>query len=96
MRTGPARRGLDFSAILCKLGNVCIAEKVGMKRKTFALIVAVVALAVIGSWAGGRLSLQEVLTVAALVLVWAFGVSLWRGIKKLRARFSLPPEPPDG
>lgn len=67
-----------------------------MKRKTFAIVVVLVVLVIAGSWAGGRLSLQELLTIAALILLWAFGVSLWRVIKRMRSKLTPPPDPRDG
>ncbi|HSR46313.1 MAG TPA: hypothetical protein VLT15_13930 [Acidimicrobiia bacterium] len=57
-----------------------------MGRGTFAIIIGLIVAAVAGSFIGGRLSAQEILAVLALFMLWAFGVSLFRGFVRLRRR----------
>ena len=61
-------------------------------RGTFAIIVVLIIAAIGGSFIGGRLSVQELLTIFAIFLLWAFGVSFWRGYKRIR---NGSPRPPD-
>ncbi|MDF1597130.1 MAG: hypothetical protein P1T08_13710 [Acidimicrobiia bacterium] len=61
-----------------------------MGRGTFAIIVAILIVAVGGSFIGGRLSAQEFLTIVGLFMLWAVGVSAYRGIVRLRNRMTPP------
>lgn len=66
-----------------------------MGRGTFAIIVAVLLAILAGSFVGGRISVQELMTIVALFLVWAVGVSLLRGYLRLRNRMRST-QPGDG
>ena len=61
-------------------------------RGTFAIIVVLILAAIGGSFIGGRLSAQELLTIFGIFLLWAFGVSFWRGYKRIRNGFRRPPD----
>lgn len=61
-----------------------------MGRGTFAIIIAVLIVALGGSFIGGRLSAQEFLTIVGLFMLWAVGVSAYRGFVRLRNRMTLP------
>lgn len=55
-----------------------------MGRGLFAIIILLIVAALAGSLIGGRLSLSELLVVAGIFMVWAVGVSLFRGFVRLR------------
>lgn len=57
-----------------------------MRRGTFAIIIGLIVAAVAGSFIGGRLSAQEILAIFGLFMLWAVGVSLFRGFVRLRKR----------
>ncbi len=61
-----------------------------MGRRTFAIIIAVLIVALGGSFIGGRLSAQEFLTIVGLFMLWAVGVSVYRGFVRLRNRMTQP------
>ena len=61
-------------------------------RGTFAIIIVLILAAIGGSFIGGRLSAQELLTIFGIFLLWAFGVSFWRGYKRIK---NGPARPPD-
>lgn len=63
-----------------------------MGRGTFTIIVVAILAVIAGSFIGGRLSGQEVLVIAGLFLLWAVGVSIVRGLLRIRRRL-LPPPP---
>jgi uncharacterized membrane protein YfcA len=57
-----------------------------VRRGTFAIIIGLIVAAVAGSFIGGRLSAQEILAIFGLFMLWAVGVSLFRGFVRLRKR----------
>ncbi len=61
-----------------------------MGRGTFTIIIGAILAVIAGSFIGGRLSGQEVLVIAGLFLLWAVGVSVVRGLLRLRRRLSPP------
>jgi len=66
-----------------------------MGRGTFAIIAGLIVAVILGSFVGGRLSAQELLAIFGLFILWAFGVSLFRAMIRLRARFRPPPRNSD-
>ena len=61
-------------------------------RGTFAIIIALILASLGGTFIGGRLSAQEFLTIVGIFLLWAFGVSFWRGYKRIKGGFRPPPD----
>lgn len=55
-----------------------------MRRGTFAIVVGLILAALAGATFGGRLGLQEVLVILGLIMAWAIGVSIFRGLRRLR------------
>ena len=66
-----------------------------MGRGTFAIIAGLIVAVILGSFIGGRLSAQELVTIFALFMLWAVGVSLFRAVIRLRSRFRPPPRNSD-
>ena len=62
-----------------------------MGRGAFAIIAGLIVAVILGSFIGGRLSAQELLTIFGLFMLWAVGVSLFRAVIKLRSRIRRPP-----
>lgn len=61
-------------------------------RGTFVIIVALILATLGGTFIGGRLSAQELLTIIGIFLLWAFGVSLWRGYRRIKSGLRQPPD----
>lgn len=61
-------------------------------RGTFAIIIVLILAAIGGSFIGGRLSAQELLTIFGIFLLWAFGVSIWRGYRRIKNGLRRPPD----
>ena len=66
-----------------------------MGRGTFAIIAGLIVAVILGSFIGGRLSAQELLTIFGLFMLWAVGVSLFRAVIRVRSRFRPPPRNSD-
>lgn len=58
-----------------------------MGRGLFAIIIGLIVAALAGSLIGGRLSAQEFLVIIGLFMLWAVGVSLFRGVTRARKFF---------
>ena len=66
-----------------------------MGRGLFTIIIALIIAVLAGSLIGGRLSAQELLIIFGLFMLWAVGVSVFRAVRRIRARLKPIRRQPD-
>ena len=66
-----------------------------MGRGLFTIIIALIIAVLAGSLIGGRLSAQELLIIFGLFMLWAVGVSVFRAVRRIRARLKPTRRQPD-